>query len=174
MGSYAFSLFICHCLCVKVPTAPGNMCDEWHVNYTLPDSAPWDPTARAASASSPLLNSTPYSLFTPPIHTHLSPKPGIPPPKAYEPPEPPSVRDLGPPPPGYGRYADFDRSGNFPGQHPPGLGGSGGPPGPRRNLEDVVCYKVRPSLSCSCSTTFLSFVPALAMAPIVMRPARAG
>ncbi|KAI0778575.1 hypothetical protein BD413DRAFT_510192 [Trametes elegans] len=77
------------------------------------------------------------------------PKPGIPPPKAYEPPEPPSVRDLGPPPPGYGRYADFDRGGggggggggNFPGPHPPGLGGSGGPPGPRRNLEDVVCYK---------------------------------
>ena len=56
------------------------------------------------------------------------------------------MRELGPPPPGYGRYADFDRGngGGFPGPHPPGMGGSGGPPGPRRNLEDVVCYKVRP------------------------------
>ncbi|KAI8981276.1 hypothetical protein BD414DRAFT_516202 [Trametes punicea] len=77
-----------------------------------------------------------------------APKPGIPPPQAYEPPEPLSVRDLGPPPPGYGRYADFDRAGagggggSFPGAHAPGLGGSGGgPPGPRRNLDDVVCYK---------------------------------
>ncbi|KAH9944048.1 uncharacterized protein BXZ73DRAFT_87020 [Epithele typhae] len=72
------------------------------------------------------------------------PKANIPPPKAYDPPEPPSVRDLGPPPPGYGRYADFDRGGgggSFPGPHAPGAGGSGGLPGPRRNLEDVVCYK---------------------------------
>ncbi len=70
-----------------------------------------------------------------------SPKPDIPPPKAYEPPEQPSQRDLGPPPPGYGRYADFERS--FPGMGPPGGGGTTGPPGPRRNLEDVTCFKVR-------------------------------
>ncbi|THV04846.1 hypothetical protein K435DRAFT_826666 [Dendrothele bispora CBS 962.96] len=64
------------------------------------------------------------------------PKPGLPPPKAYDPPSPPSNRDLGPPPPGYGRYADFDRG--FP-----------GPTGPganlalvlRRNLDDVMCFK---------------------------------
>lgn len=102
----------------------------------------------------------PPSSFLSPSLTDVvcrSPKPGIPPPKAYEPPEPPSVRDLGPPPPGYGRYADFDRGGsNFPGPHPPGLGGSGGPPGPRRNLEDVVCYKV-----CSISSVPEAFVASL-------------
>lgn len=69
-----------------------------------------------------------------------SPKPDFPPPKAYEPPSPPSQRDLGPPPPGYGRYADFERG--YPGNGPPGAGGTAGPPGPRRNLEDVTCFKV--------------------------------
>lgn len=69
-----------------------------------------------------------------------SPKPGLPSPSAYEPPPPPTQRELGPPPPGYGRYADFDRSGG--GSLGPGGGGSGGPPGPRRNLEDVECFKV--------------------------------
>ena len=69
-----------------------------------------------------------------------SPKPGLPAPKAYEPPSPPSQRDLGPPPPGYGRYADFERG--YPGNGPPGAGGTAGPPGPRRNLEDVTCFKV--------------------------------
>lgn len=69
-----------------------------------------------------------------------SPKPDLPPPKAYEPPSPPSQRDLGPPPPGYGRYADFERG--YPGNGPPGAGGTAGPPGPRRNLEDVTCFKV--------------------------------
>ncbi|KAJ3490578.1 hypothetical protein NLI96_g1357 [Meripilus lineatus] len=67
------------------------------------------------------------------------PKAELPPPKAYEPPEPPSHRELGPPPPGYGRYADVDRGMNGP--MGPGAGGSGGLPGPRRNLEDVVCFK---------------------------------
>jgi hypothetical protein len=67
-----------------------------------------------------------------------SPKPSLPPPKAYDPPEPPSQRELGPPPPGYGRYADFDR----------GAAGGGpshgaGQPGPRRNLDEVLCFKVR-------------------------------
>ncbi|KAI0307714.1 hypothetical protein B0F90DRAFT_1676485 [Multifurca ochricompacta] len=64
------------------------------------------------------------------------PKPSLPPPKAYEPPEPPSQRELGPPPPGYGRYADFDRG--APGGAP--LHGLG-QPGPRRNLEEVLCFK---------------------------------
>lgn len=67
-----------------------------------------------------------------------SPKPTLPPPKAYEPPSPPSQRDLGPPPPGYGRYADFDRG--F-GGGPGGPGGPGAPPGPRRNLDEVLCFK---------------------------------
>ena len=59
------------------------------------------------------------------------------------------MRELGPPPPGYGRYADFDGNGPWPGNRPPGGGGSGGPPGPRRNIEDVVCFKVRlPSQAC--------------------------
>jgi cleavage and polyadenylation specificity factor subunit 4 len=66
-----------------------------------------------------------------------SPKPNLPPPQAYDPPSPPSQRDLGPPPPGYGRYADFDRGFGGPG------GGPGGPTqqGPRRNLDDVLCFK---------------------------------
>lgn len=68
------------------------------------------------------------------------PKPGIPPPEAYRPPSPPSQRDLGPPPPGWGRFND----------HGPGQGGSGGGfvvgpnnPGfvPRRNLDEVLCFK---------------------------------
>ncbi|EIM92200.1 uncharacterized protein STEHIDRAFT_47086 [Stereum hirsutum FP-91666 SS1] len=68
------------------------------------------------------------------------PKPNIPPPKAYDPPEPPSHRDLGPPPPGYGRYADFDRTFLSGG----GGGGGQGPgfnSGPRRNLDEVLCFK---------------------------------
>lgn len=69
-----------------------------------------------------------------------SPKPGLPPANAYEPPPPPSTRDLGPPPPGYGRYADFDRG--FPGSSL--VNASANPPGPaRRNLDDVLCFKVR-------------------------------
>ncbi|KAL0580369.1 RNA-binding component of cleavage and polyadenylation factor [Marasmius crinis-equi] len=69
------------------------------------------------------------------------PKPGLPPAHAYDPPSPPSNRDLGPPPPGYGRYADFDRGfsggANYPGgANPPGMQ-------PRRNLDDVLCFKVR-------------------------------
>jgi len=63
------------------------------------------------------------------------PKPGLPPAKAYEPPELPSSRELGPPPPGFGRYAEFDR-----------MLGNGQTPGPgvtvvRRNLDDVLCFK---------------------------------
>lgn len=70
-----------------------------------------------------------------------SPKPNMPPAKAYDPPSPPSAKDLGPPPPGYGRYADFDRG---LGGGPSGQGGLGnsltGPP--RRNLDEVLCFKV--------------------------------
>ncbi len=67
-----------------------------------------------------------------------SPNPSLPPSKAYEPPEPLSQRELGPPPPGYGRYADFDRgaAGGGPSHGP-------GQPGPRRNLDEVLCFKVR-------------------------------
>lgn len=65
----------------------------------------------------------------------------MPPAKAYDPPSPPSAKDLGPPPPGYGRYADFDRGGGG------GTSGPGGPPNvangpPRRNLDEVLCFKV--------------------------------
>jgi len=71
-----------------------------------------------------------------PSHGTNSPKPNIPPPSAYDPLPPPSPRDLGPPPPGYGRYADFD--------HGPGSGiQSGGGQPPRRNLDEVMCFKVK-------------------------------
>jgi len=71
-----------------------------------------------------------------PSHVTDSPKPNIPPPSAYDPLPPPSPRDLGPPPPGYGRYADFD--------HGPGSGiQSGGGQPPRRNLDEVMCFKVK-------------------------------
>lgn len=63
-----------------------------------------------------------------------SPKPGLPPAKAYEPPEPPSNRDLGPPPPGYGRFPDFAGAG-------PGFNGAPTGAMPRRNLDDVLCFK---------------------------------
>ena len=71
-----------------------------------------------------------------------SPKPGLPPPEAYEPPPPPTHRELGPPPPGYGRYADFGGGAGSNTGMGPGGGGTSGPPGPRRNIEDVVCFKV--------------------------------
>jgi len=75
-----------------------------------------------------------------------SPKPSLPSPSAYEPPSPPANRDLGPPPPGYGRYADYDRSnagGGGGGGGQVGMPGNAGPPlGPRRNLDDVMCFKV--------------------------------
>lgn len=80
--------------------------------------------------------------FPCPISFRHSPKPDLPPPKAYDPPSPPSNRDLGPPPPGYGRYADFDRG--FSSGTPTHGGPPNGPSGPpRRNLDDVLCFKVR-------------------------------
>ena len=87
----------------------------------------------------------------------FSPKPSLPSPRAYEPPSPPSNRDLGPPPPGYGRYADYDRG---------GLGGSMTSQGnaaiasnaPRRNLDDVLCFKV------SCHRLNIHFTSVLTIA----------
>jgi hypothetical protein len=72
-----------------------------------------------------------------------SPKPELPKPEAYELPDIPA-RELGPPPPGYGRYADasMDRSAAAQG------GYSGGAAGGfiRRNLDEVTCFKA--SVSC--------------------------
>lgn len=72
---------------------------------------------------------------------YISPKPGIPPPEAYNPPPPPSNRELGPPPPGYNRFGEFDRP------PPTSFGAGRGVPAdgfvPRRNLDEVMCYKVR-------------------------------
>lgn len=70
----------------------------------------------------------------------FSPKPNLPSLSAYEPPSPPTNRDLGPPPPGYGRYADFDRANAGGVSSTPGAPGA--PPVPRRNLDDVLCFKV--------------------------------
>ena len=70
----------------------------------------------------------------------FSPNPNIPSPNAYGPPLPPSAKDLGPPPPGYGRYVDLER-GN--GVGPPGSNSTMSGP-PRRNLDEVLCFKVSP------------------------------
>ncbi|KAI6137416.1 hypothetical protein F5141DRAFT_1041174 [Pisolithus sp. B1] len=70
------------------------------------------------------------------------PKPSLPHPSAYDTPLPSANRDLGPPPPGYGRYADYDRSnGGGAGSAGTGSGGVAVPSGPRRNLDDVMCFK---------------------------------
>ncbi|KAL5534256.1 hypothetical protein ACEPAG_718 [Sanghuangporus baumii] len=69
------------------------------------------------------------------------PKPDLPVQKDYEPPSPPSPKDLGPPPPGYGRYTDFDRSTSFQSAPAPQSHQSGFTGGPRRNLDDVLCFK---------------------------------
>ena len=77
-----------------------------------------------------------------PLLNIFSPNPNIPSPNAYGPPLPPSAKDLGPPPPGYGRYVDSER------------GNGAGPPGsnsttsgqPRRNLDEVLCFKVSPAI----------------------------
>ncbi|KAJ3750262.1 hypothetical protein DFH05DRAFT_1466633 [Lentinula detonsa] len=67
------------------------------------------------------------------------PKPGLPKPEAYQTP-PISMRDLGPPPPGYGRYADFERSfTNAPAASHAGPGVNNNVP--RRNLDEVLCFK---------------------------------
>ncbi|KEP53687.1 ADP-ribosylglycohydrolase [Rhizoctonia solani 123E] len=86
------------------------------------------------------------------------PKPGIPPPEAYRPPSPPQ-RDLGPPPPGWGRFNE----------HGAGPNGSGGGfvvgqnnPGfaPRRNLDEVLCFKLCLAMSLSSTEGRLDWVDA--------------
>ncbi|KAJ7181740.1 hypothetical protein C8R43DRAFT_279316 [Mycena crocata] len=61
------------------------------------------------------------------------PKPGLPPPEAYEPPLAPSIE--GPPPPGFGQYGEYNR--NFQGGNT-SFGGNGPA---RRNLDEVLCFK---------------------------------
>jgi hypothetical protein len=51
----------------------------------------------------------------------------------YRTPSPPPQRELGPPPPGHGRFVDYGRGS--------GRGVDGGLP-IRRNLDDVLCFKV--------------------------------
>jgi len=69
------------------------------------------------------------------------PKPNLPPPSAYDPPPPLAQRDLGPPPPGYGRYADFEPRNVASNNAQPQFNSSSGPAGTRRNLDDVLCFK---------------------------------
>ncbi|KAK0478404.1 hypothetical protein IW261DRAFT_1483362 [Armillaria novae-zelandiae] len=64
------------------------------------------------------------------------PKPDLPTQKDYDPPIAPT-RDLGPPPPGYGRYSDFDRAAGS----GPGFGNNPTSMPPRRNLDEVLCFK---------------------------------
>jgi len=61
----------------------------------------------------------------------------MPPARAYAPPSPPGPRELGPAPPGYGRYADYDRATGTAGPPLPSFHGA-----PRRNLDEVLCFKV--------------------------------
>ncbi|KIY72869.1 hypothetical protein CYLTODRAFT_343357 [Cylindrobasidium torrendii FP15055 ss-10] len=71
------------------------------------------------------------------------PKPTLPLPQEYELPAQPQ-RELGPPPPGFGRYQDFDRNGGGGGPGGPGgfsQPGGANPAGPRRNLDEVLCFK---------------------------------
>ncbi|KZT44475.1 hypothetical protein SISSUDRAFT_1038995 [Sistotremastrum suecicum HHB10207 ss-3] len=70
------------------------------------------------------------------------PKPEHPTAKDYAPPPANLARELGPPPPGYGRFGEY--AGGGPAQaFAPGTGGAPGQPfaGPRRNLDEVLCYK---------------------------------
>ncbi|KIJ45635.1 hypothetical protein M422DRAFT_166281 [Sphaerobolus stellatus SS14] len=66
------------------------------------------------------------------------PKPNLPTLAEYAPPASTTQRELGPPPPGFGRYADYDRP--FQASGPPAQAPGGGPQ-PRRNLDEVVCFK---------------------------------
>ncbi|VDB87528.1 unnamed protein product [Peniophora sp. CBMAI 1063] len=74
--------------------------------------------------------------------------PDLPLPSEYNPPPPPAQRDLGPPPRGFGRYADFDPNGvrssdglNYGGSGSAGRSGAGEFSGSRRNLDEVLCFK---------------------------------
>jgi hypothetical protein len=79
----------------------------------------------------------------------------------YRPPSPPAQRELGPPPPGYSRYTEFGGSGRGETPNGGGAGGMGrgtngsggvgagqfGDAAPRRNLDEVLCFKVMPWVS---------------------------
>jgi hypothetical protein len=69
-----------------------------------------------------------------------SPKLSLPTEADYRPPSPPPQRDLGPPPPGHGRFMDYATRTSGAGR---GFGGgAGAPDGVRRNLDEVLCFKV--------------------------------
>ncbi|KAG8752593.1 RNA-binding component of cleavage and polyadenylation factor [Serendipita sp. 396] len=65
------------------------------------------------------------------IDNRYSPKPTLPPPSAYEP-MPDTQRDLGPPPPNFGRFG---------GDPNPMHRADGSTFVPRRNLDEVMCFK---------------------------------
>ena len=123
------------CLKPQVLLALASTSAVWPARTILQGFAPWGPIALVASKWYICFKNS-VALIPSPTS---SPKPNLPTPEEYEPPSPPSQRDLGPPPPGYGRYADFDRGFNS------SSGGGGGGPAsgfvPRRNLEDVMCFK---------------------------------
>ncbi|KAF9517628.1 hypothetical protein BS47DRAFT_1313929 [Hydnum rufescens UP504] len=69
-----------------------------------------------------------------PTCSQAHPKMALPTEEDYRPPSPPAQRELGPPPPGYSRYTEFGGSGR--GEVP-----NGGDAAPRRNLDEVLCFK---------------------------------
>ena len=110
------------------------MSDMWHVNCIFRVFAQW---AQNVLVDSNILMITAFRIDIKP--TLPSPKPDLPGPSAYAPPSPLSHRKLGPPPPGYGQYADYDRP--FPQAGLPGqTGRPWGAPG-QQNLDEVVCFK---------------------------------
>jgi hypothetical protein len=121
----------------QAQTARENTFDALLVNSISQDSVPTDPIAHAASELIVLFVQN---------DTHLnksSPKPELPAPEDYMLPPAPQSRELGPPPPGFARFADFDR----PGGPGPAMGGGGGGGSmsnqlQRRNLDEVTCFKV--------------------------------
>lgn len=105
----------------------------------------------------------PSHIFLPSLCTHrwntvphlcISPKPDIPPTKSYEAPEAPA-RDLGPPPPGYGRYADFGQE-RYAVTNVAGFGDAAGG-AIRRNLDDVTCFKVGTTTRFPLSAEFIDW-----------------
>ncbi|KAG8925134.1 RNA-binding component of cleavage and polyadenylation factor [Tulasnella sp. 418] len=68
------------------------------------------------------------------------PKPNLPTEEDYRPPSPPSPRDLGPPPPGVGRFFD-EGSGQQHGGRPFIRADGTGTGEQRRNLDEVTCFK---------------------------------
>ncbi|KAL7413420.1 hypothetical protein BDY24DRAFT_340768 [Mrakia frigida] len=71
-----------------------------------------------------------------PSCTSGHPKDDLPPLSAYRPPTPPLSEAPGPPPPGYGRYSEFDPK--TIGTH---TGGGGGGGGGERDNSSVLCFK---------------------------------